>query len=89
MLNLAIHLAEELNRLHQHNVLHGHLNPGNVVVDSQARPTLVDPETAAVLAKVAGRRGLAYIAPEQSGGWTASPTSGRTCTHWGRSTTSS
>jgi predicted ATPase/signal transduction histidine kinase len=59
-LELAIQLAEDLDRLHARRVLHLHLHPGNVVMDPEGRPAFLDPGSEAASE-------LGYIAPEQTG----------------------
>ena len=71
---LAIPLAETLAALHQHGIVHRDINPGNIVLDGQLRPTLIDFETATGEAtwpqslEVQPLQGtLPYLAPEQTG----------------------
>ncbi len=61
-LELAIGLAEGLDRLHTRKLLHRHLHPGNVLVDEDGVPALLDPQGAEL-----GADELAYMAPEQTG----------------------
>src|SRR5262249_5827470 len=72
-LDLAIQLAEVLGRVHAHNVIHGDLNPSNVVL-ADHRITLIDFSVATTVAELARMSEpdklegtLRYIAPEQTG----------------------
>jgi predicted ATPase/signal transduction histidine kinase len=70
---IAVPLGQSLARVHQRNVVHRDLNPANVVLDAQGRPTIIDFDLATVaeglaLADATQLLGtLPYIAPEQTG----------------------
>jgi predicted ATPase/signal transduction histidine kinase len=74
-LRLAVQLAETLAALHARRLVHGDLNPSNVVLDEHAaRTTLIDFDVAARVASGAREADtgtlagtLAYLAPEQTG----------------------
>jgi predicted ATPase/signal transduction histidine kinase len=71
-LAVALQLAETLNHLHRHGILHRDVTPANVVVSDDGRLTLVDFDGAI---RLGGRKGipgrletaLPYIAPEETG----------------------
>ncbi len=67
---LLIHLSDALQAVHRAAVVHRDINPSNIVVAADGRPTLIDFGLAILqedsLSRTVGT--LAYTAPEQSGG---------------------
>lgn len=75
-LHVATELASIVERVHVHEVVHGDIHPGNIVLRPGAWPTLIDFERAsdAVAVAVVSPRtpeeigeGLPYMSPEQTG----------------------
>jgi predicted ATPase/signal transduction histidine kinase len=72
-LELACRLAEILVHVHACDVIHGDINPSNIVLDANGAPTLVDFDRAAIgSSTLSGPRddlggALSYASPEQLG----------------------
>jgi predicted ATPase/signal transduction histidine kinase len=75
-LTLAIAITEATAGLHARNIIHGDLNPSNIVIDADERITLIDFETAMRLSEPEPTAGqgpwglpytLPYAAPERTG----------------------
>jgi predicted ATPase/signal transduction histidine kinase len=74
-LSMAIEIAEILARLHAKDLIHRDVNPSNIVVGADLRPTLVDFEAATTISGLGPLGGvpaelectLRYMAPEQTG----------------------
>lgn len=72
-LDIGRALADILARVHARDVVHGDIQPANVVLDASSRPTLVDFDRAAIgsesatLLPLERADSLPYVAPEQTG----------------------
>ncbi|MCB9791689.1 MAG: serine/threonine-protein kinase PknK [Alphaproteobacteria bacterium] len=76
VVDLARMMADALAHLHEHELVHGDLKPGNVLVDMQGRPRVIDLGAAHVIGEPApeGAHGtLGFMAPELLEGAVPSP----------------
>ncbi|MBO3743763.1 diguanylate cyclase [Actinoplanes flavus] len=68
--DLAVRLAGVLAGIHRRGVVHRDVSPANLLIDDDARPTLIDFELAGIPGREAGEvlaGTLPYLSPEQTG----------------------
>lgn len=73
--NIAIPLADAIKCIHQHRIIHKNINPSNVIVDGNDKPTLIGFSLATAIPREGQQPNsreivdadLSYISPEQTG----------------------